>query len=177
MLNVHSPSHRAGFTIVELLVVIVVIAILASITIVAYNGIQNRANDTAVQSDITNLYKKIEIFNTTAGRYPNTTEISTIGFNASTGSYAISPTTAHNLMYCFQSGGSNADYAVVGLSKSGNAYYASNKSGGLKPYTAGWSTNSITPCTNIDPILTTNWRGYVSTETPTWRSWTRGGQS
>jgi prepilin-type N-terminal cleavage/methylation domain-containing protein len=40
-----------GFTIVELLIVIVVIAILAAISIVAYTGIQNRANDAALQSD------------------------------------------------------------------------------------------------------------------------------
>ena len=39
---------KQGFTIVELLIVIVVIAILAAITIVAYTGIQNRAYDTAV---------------------------------------------------------------------------------------------------------------------------------
>jgi prepilin-type N-terminal cleavage/methylation domain-containing protein len=35
--------HQSGFTIVELLIVIVVIGILATITIVAYNGIQDRA--------------------------------------------------------------------------------------------------------------------------------------
>ena len=37
--------HQKGFTIVELLIVIVVIGILAAITIVAYNGIQTRANN------------------------------------------------------------------------------------------------------------------------------------
>ena len=36
-----------GFTIVELLIVIVVIGILAALVIVAYNGIQQRANNTA----------------------------------------------------------------------------------------------------------------------------------
>ena len=36
----------SGFTIVELLIVIVVIAILASISVVAYNGIQQRSNNT-----------------------------------------------------------------------------------------------------------------------------------
>ena len=38
-----SHGNRSGFTIVELLIVIVVIGILAAITVVAYNGIQERA--------------------------------------------------------------------------------------------------------------------------------------
>ncbi len=50
---------RRGFTIVELLIVIVVIAILAVITIVAYNGIQNRAKDSAVQSAALQAGKKV----------------------------------------------------------------------------------------------------------------------
>lgn len=52
------PLHnRQGFTIVELLIVIVVIAILAAITVVAYNGIQTRANNAKRDSDVT-LYAK-----------------------------------------------------------------------------------------------------------------------
>lgn len=41
-----SWAKQTGFTIVELLIVIVVIGILAAIVIVAYNGIQTRANNT-----------------------------------------------------------------------------------------------------------------------------------
>lgn len=51
--------RSAGFTIVELLIVVVVIAILAAITIVAYNGIQNRAKSSAVQSTASQAAKKI----------------------------------------------------------------------------------------------------------------------
>lgn len=46
-----------GFTIVELLIVIVVIAILAAISVVAYNGIQHRAKVSAVASMLKNTEK------------------------------------------------------------------------------------------------------------------------
>jgi len=49
-----------GFTIVELLIVVVVIAILAAITIVAYNGIANRAKESAVMSSASQAYKKVK---------------------------------------------------------------------------------------------------------------------
>jgi prepilin-type N-terminal cleavage/methylation domain-containing protein len=41
-------KQQSGFTIVELLIVIVVIAILAAITVVAYNGIQDRARNSSI---------------------------------------------------------------------------------------------------------------------------------
>ena len=52
-------KQRKGFTIVELLIVIVVIAILAAITIVAYTGIKERADATQVQSALTQTNKQV----------------------------------------------------------------------------------------------------------------------
>lgn len=51
--------NRRGFTIVELLIVIVVIAILATITVVAYNGIQDRARQSKINTDLTTIDKAI----------------------------------------------------------------------------------------------------------------------
>ena len=50
-------QRTAGFTIVELLIVIVVIAILAAITIVAYNGIQQRSQTAKIDTDLSQLKK------------------------------------------------------------------------------------------------------------------------
>jgi prepilin-type N-terminal cleavage/methylation domain-containing protein len=58
----NTKSKMPGFTIVELLIVIVVIAILAAITIVAYNGIQERGRDAARESDLASLAKLLTIY-------------------------------------------------------------------------------------------------------------------
>lgn len=63
-----------GFTIVELLIVVVVIAILAAITIVSYNGITTRANSAAAKASAATAQKKLELYasDSTAGTYPTT---------------------------------------------------------------------------------------------------------
>jgi prepilin-type N-terminal cleavage/methylation domain-containing protein len=56
-----------GFTIVELLIVIVVIGILAAITIVSFNGVSGKAKVAAAQSSLNSAKKQVEIAKTTAG--------------------------------------------------------------------------------------------------------------
>lgn len=61
-----------GFTIVELLVVIVVIGILAAITIISYSGITNRATVASLQSDLENASKMLKIDQVNNGAFPAT---------------------------------------------------------------------------------------------------------
>src|SRR5690606_26457029 len=61
----------SGFTIVELLIVIVVIAILATISIVAYTGIQQRANNTKTIAVANQVIKTISGYIAANGVYPH----------------------------------------------------------------------------------------------------------
>ena len=66
-------KYRSGFTIVELLIVIVIIAILATIGIVAYNGIQRNAQASAISQQLKSISKSFTLWQTEAGftRWPN----------------------------------------------------------------------------------------------------------
>lgn len=59
---------QGGFTIVELLIVVVVIAILAAVTIMSYNGITARAQQSKIAEDLTNLQKAIVVARENTGK-------------------------------------------------------------------------------------------------------------
>jgi prepilin-type N-terminal cleavage/methylation domain-containing protein len=64
-----------GFTIVELLIVIVVIAILATLVIVTFTGIQQKARDSKRETDIDALDSHLEAFYADNGYYPTITDM------------------------------------------------------------------------------------------------------
>lgn len=73
-----NTDRVSGFTIVELLIVVVIIAILAAITVVAFNGVQDRARNAQVVSDLNQLNKKIQMYAVENGSYPSTGGLNTI---------------------------------------------------------------------------------------------------
>lgn len=83
-------SH--GFTIVELLVVIVVIGILAGITIVSYAGVQNRAKTTSNLTNAQEVQNKAEIYASDTGNGVYPTSNTTFKALASTDNAALSAT-------------------------------------------------------------------------------------
>lgn len=121
-------KQQSGFTIVELLIVIVVIAILAAISIVAYNGIQNRTYDSSIQNDLRQTYNKIQLYRVdNSGSNPpatSNTDVNSV-FSVNRRSYASG---TNSLIYCY----SDTNFAIVARSKSGNGYYYSSVSGANK---------------------------------------------
>lgn len=61
---------QKGFTIVELLIVIVVIGILAALVLNTFSGVQRRARDTERQTDVNSIATQLEVYYNDNGGYP-----------------------------------------------------------------------------------------------------------
>jgi prepilin-type N-terminal cleavage/methylation domain-containing protein len=96
--------HNKGFTIVELLIVIVVIGILAAITIVAYNGVQTRARAAQAQSDANGVGKLLAISNVNNGSFPN--DLSTVNNGQPV-------SVADGTSYNYHPGSGNSSYCMT----------------------------------------------------------------
>lgn len=184
-MSIAPKIKKSGFTIVELLIVIVVIGILAAITVIAYRGIQNRANDIAVQSDLKNISTKLQMYNVDNGAYPRgvygittkESELQSLKIKLSFDAYWVE--SNNNMSYCSYIDGSNAKYTILGKSKSGNVFSLSSN-GGISPQgQINLSTlSAICPIygyTMTDANFTSTWgweSGYMK-----WRAWTGGSGS
>lgn len=127
--------RQKGFTIPELLIVIATIAILAAIVLVAYNGITNRANNAAVQSDLEATQGLLESYRAdpdNPDEFPHdTTALASLGIKASKKSYQT--TLSANFIYCVSA--DYKSYALVAASKPGDIFMVNET--GFQDYTLG----------------------------------------
>lgn len=176
--QINNKKNYTGFTIVELLIVIVVIGILAAITIVAYNGVQNRANDTIVQSDLRNLAMKVKELEATNGSLP-----AGLGNSGITGIPKFSPAknsyspNHNNVYYCTGIVSGDQKFAIAAVSRSGARYvYASDS--GLSTYAGSWGpgtgdSGTICPGVGIPTSSSSYSMGYgFSVGGGGWFNWT-----
>ncbi|HVW23140.1 MAG TPA: type II secretion system protein [Candidatus Saccharimonadales bacterium] len=82
MISLKKRDSTRGFTLVELLIVIVVIGILALLVITTYSGIQAKARNAKRQTDIQSLQTQLEAFFSQNGYYPSRTDMNTASWRA-----------------------------------------------------------------------------------------------
>lgn len=76
-------KNNRGFTIVELLIVIVVIGILALLVITTYSGIQAKARNSKRSSDVATIQTQLEAFFQNSGYYPSLADMNSSTWLAS----------------------------------------------------------------------------------------------
>lgn len=129
-----NKNNIKGFTIVELLVVIVVIGVLAAITIVAYIGISNRAIIASLQSDLANASTTLKLDQAVNGTFPATL----VAANSGKG---ITPSQSMDIVAYIPDNTSNPNNFCLMYKKGTNTYAVEDNS---PPSKAVCLTNLVT---------------------------------
>jgi prepilin-type N-terminal cleavage/methylation domain-containing protein len=134
-----------GFTIVELLIVIVVIAILAAISMVAYTGIQERARASTLMSALTQAAKMLEVWRVeNSDQYPSS--LSDIG---------VSDTEEITYQYTYDNNVST--FCITATYGDALSYYVSNSTSSQPGVCSGYNIiawNKNVPSTMSVPSAT-----------------------
>ncbi len=126
--RIHSP----GFTLVELLVVIVVVGILAAIAIPVFLSQADKASDTALKSDLTNAAKLLQVAEASGETLPSEFAAGEVVQLGSAGSFTASQTLTIT--------GSGETLCIEGTSDSGKTFSA-DLANGLRNYDCGGREN------------------------------------
>lgn len=146
--RVGMKNRIKGFTIVELLVVIVVIGILAAITIVSYTNISNKAIAAGIQSDLGSDANLLKLYNVEYGYYPSALDENNCPL-----------TPSADTRYCLKTSNS----ATITYTGSGQTFKLKIKKGSI----AYVITEGTSPVAVIVPIVNTNTSASITSTTAT----------
>jgi len=158
-------ARAQGYTVLEVLIVIVVIAILSAIFAVTYNGIQQRAKVNVAQADMRSVGQQTEVFRVQNKRSPiSAMDFSEILKNASV--YDSTRTEDKSYAICADAGG----YAFVAWNpiiqgyKNGDTLYLYSYGGAQQIYEL--TNSSLSSNNQLDKICD------MVYSTSTFDSWT-----
>lgn len=139
-------QNKYGFTIVELLIVVVVIAILAAVSIVAYNGVSSRAKSSALSNLTSQATKKLL---TIGIQNSDTYPVDKTAFLLATG---LSETAETSYQYSVNNSSSPRTFCVTVTT--GDLSYYANSTDQTAPKAGacpGHGVNGVAPVTNLSP--------------------------
>ena len=97
-MNFSSVKHEQGFTLVELLIVVIILAVLAAIIVPQFSASTSDAKAAALQSNLANMRSAIEFYYQEHGEYP--------GENIATGATCVNGAAV-------TSGAANSEAALI----------------------------------------------------------------
>jgi len=169
-------NHRAtirpnkdGFTIVELLVVIVVIGILAAITIVSYSGISNRATVASLQSDLDSVSKQLKLYGTLYSSFPTAFDANNCP-TAPTSDTSYCLKASSGTSYQFQSNNSVSPQTFCITATKGSYSYFVSQNG--QPTSGGCSGDWVAGVPAVVNLVT---NPSLEVDLSGWGSWSSNG--
>lgn len=163
---------KSGFTVVELVVVIVVIAILVSLTVIGYGVMRDRTYDETVTTDLKSIASAMDAFKSVKGEYPGrSVNIQNMGndtpearFSVSKESYDVesSKVTANGLVEnLFICSIAQSRYAAAAVSKSGHVLtIESSDPGTVNIDKYAWTTDIKDMCKRVLVLSSASGLGY-----------------
>lgn len=146
-------KYQSAFTIVELLVVIVVIGILATIVIVSYTGVSKKAIESSIKSDLASTQKRFALYQVENGRFPTLSDVE-LGCSKPSSSTKV----------CVKPSGSNEFVLAESDNTSSNnqtfCFEFLNSSASTKSYMTNDGTSGTGACPNWVDIGDQTWAKY-----------------
>jgi prepilin-type N-terminal cleavage/methylation domain-containing protein len=152
-------KQHSGFTVVELLIVIVVLAILVAIIIVSFNGIQRRAKEALITSNLDNVSRllKVDQIANDNGQYPNTQ-------SEANGGKGLPASQGVSYQYTVDNASFPQTYCVT-ASFNGIDYKITESTSSVEGVCSGHTASTPQIITNLspNPSVETNTTGWTDT--------------
>lgn len=167
---------EAGFTLIELMVVLLIMAILLAIAIPTFLGVKTGAQDRAVQSNLTNGLTSAKAAYANGGTYAATAAAEVTALAAAEPNIAFettAPTSGSNNLSVNTDGATGQQLVLIGLSQSTACWAAEDNEGDATTNVSGTPTTS--------GVMYTNWAtsgsgsqpctfAGLTAKAPTWRT-------
>lgn len=145
--------NNKGFSLMELIIVIVVLGTLAAVAVPVYGSIQETAEENVIKTDLSVSSKNLEMYKIDNGSYPRGTPLR-IEDVVTVSKDAYDNGRDNNWLYC----SNEEDYAIYALASSDLRIYSSSVIGSGASFDISANQDETCPALGIDgPNLESRW--------------------